>query len=112
MKKIAYSYIWIFGLLHVVVIPLGFRLQELGPILSSIALLMMWAASWIGIYYGARWFRVVMAIIFSIAWAYQWSHVYTWIPPWTDLQYAVIATMDFIQAISFAYLAEIWDLKK
>ena len=111
IKKLASAYICVFGFLHIVVIVLGVKIAEFPPWLSWVSLFLCWWMSWVALYLESRKLQMILAGVFSVAWAFQWLQIFTWDPPWPSIQYTVIACMDFIQALSFAIISDVWDTR-
>ena len=111
IKKLASAYIWVFGFLHIVVIPLGVRIAEFPPWLSVVSMFLCWWMSWWALYLDSRTLQMLLAGVFAVAWAIHWLQIVTWDPPWPSIQYTVIACMDFLQAVSFAIICDIWKIR-
>jgi len=106
LERLSKIYIWVFGLLHLIVIILGVRIFEFPYWLSCLSLALCWLFSWAAIFIKSKELRILLSVVFCIAWGFEWLQIYTWYPPWTDLQYTIIALMNLLHAICLAYLAD------
>ena len=105
VREVVVSYVSVFGFLHIVVIPLGVRIAEFPYWLSCLSLILCYLFSLLAVVWNNKVLRLILSAVFSIAWAYEWLQIYTWIPPWTDMMYLVMSLLDLVQAVFLVVLS-------
>jgi len=107
----AKAWLFVYALLYFSAVIQGMRSGLLPPAISAIFLTLMGALSLLGIFIENRLLRITLSAIWGYAAIANWMKTVQWIPPYSDLQYTVMALMNMVQAICLAYLGEVWRLE-
>lgn len=110
-ETLAKAWLFIYSLLYFSAAIQGMRSGLFTPIVSLIFLILMGVMSLLAVYVEKRVLRLILSAIWAYATIANWMKTVHWIPPYSDLQYTVMALMNMVQAICLAYLGEVWRLE-
>ena len=107
----AKAWLFVYALLYFSAALQGMQLGMFTPTISAIFLTLMGVLSLLGIFVENRTLRFLLSSLWGYASIANWMKTVQWIPPYSDLQYTVMALMNMVQAICLAYLGEVWRLE-
>lgn len=110
-ETIAKAWLFVYAILYFAAAIQGMRSELFTPTVSLILLILMGGLSLLAVYVENRGLRILLSFIWGYAAIANWMKTVQWIPPYSDLQYTVMALMNMVQAICLAYLGEVWRLE-
>ena len=107
LVKLCKSYIFSFGVLHIMAAVLGWWLIPLGRWGSFIGLVLVGGIGLcFTIFYTNRYYRGAFFLCFCLAWIIEWGRIFTWMPPWESIQYYLVSFLNLACAVALFYLIE------
>ena len=105
IKKAASSYLYFFGVLHIVSYFFGARITQFDPLISAAFLIFILGAGTIltawtkNIHLCRLW-----AFLFIVGWCIEFTEWVTWATPWRHDQYLLLSNMNAVAAVCLIYL--------
>lgn len=109
--NLAKSWLFVYAMLYFAAVVQGMRCAIFTPLVSAIVLMLMGGLSILAIVFENRMLRIFLSALWGFATIANWMKTPMWVPPYSDLQYTVMALMNMVQAICLAYLGEVWKLE-
>ncbi len=110
--NLAKAWLFIDGILYFCAAILGMKVVGWGSGLSILFLGVSGVLCWVSMYLGSKPFRLVLSFFWGFACVANWMKLILWIPQYSDLQYTVMAVLNLVNALSLAYLGEVWKLER
>jgi len=104
------AWLFVYALLYFAAAIQGMQLGMFTPTISAIFMTLMGVLSLLAVFVESRVLRLLLSAIWGYAAIANWMKTVQWIPPYSDLQYTVMALMNMVQAICLAYLGEVWNI--
>ena len=109
--NLAKAWLFVYAVLYFSAVIQGMRTGVFTPMVSAIFLMLMGILSLIAVFVENRVLRILLSALWGYATIANWMKTPMWIPPYSDLQYTVMALLNMVQAVCLAYLGEVWMIE-
>ena len=108
LKAGASAYVLTYGIIYVAAALRGMRVQGIPPLFSVLFFFLLAGLSGVGLYVKSKTVSIFLVAVWCLATVDNWMKGIVWVPAYSDLQYTVMALLNFTQAISLAVIGEVW----
>jgi len=108
LKAGASAYVFTYGVLYIAAAVLGMGIQGLPSVVSFLLLFVQAGLCMVGLHSKSKAASIILVAVWSLATVGNWMKLIVWVPAYSDLQYTVMALLNFTQAISLAVIGEVW----
>lgn len=105
--SLAKAWLFVYGVLYFCAAILGMKIVGWG-VLGTLFLGLGGVLCWVSIYLRSEPFRLVLSVLWGFACVASWMKLVLWMPPYSDLQYTVMAVLNLVNALCLAYLGGVW----
>lgn len=111
LKHMASAYVFVYGVLYIGAAMLGTGFTGIPYQIAFLILIVMGLVCWSALALKLRLWRTVLCFLWGFAAMASWMRIVPWTPPYSEVQYTVMALMNMGQAVSMAVLGEVWRLE-
>ena len=107
LLRLCKSYLYAFGLLHLIAVAFGWRVAELGFLGTLVCVFIIAGGGTILAAYldNAVW-RSLLGAGYCLGWVVEWGRMVTWLPLWEPIQYYLVSFLNLAAAVALFTLAQ------
>jgi len=109
--NLARAWLFVYGVLYFCAAILGMKVVGWATLLSLFFLVLSGILCWAALYLDFKLLRIGLSLFWGFACVANWMKVISWLPQYSDLQYTVMAVLNLVNALSLAYLGEVWKIE-